>query len=158
MEGGGGIVAVELATTIDSDDTTIEVASTADFRDDEIIIIGDEHIMPGSTTSTTFLTCTRGYDDTTAVAHTAGAIVYTHGASMINNAMGFNVAATADEMGFWAVVTIPFNFMTKTLPHVVSMNYSFLTGEAGIIGWFILALGAGMIIALALQLVGGRRV
>jgi len=38
------------------------------------------------------------------------------------------------------------------------MNYSFLSGQLAIIGWFFFAAAAGLIITLALYLAGGRRV
>lgn len=158
MEGGGGVVSTQLTSTIDSDDTTLSVTSTADFEDDGNVMIGSEKIAYTSKTSTTFAGCTRGEDETTARAHASGAMVYTEEASIVNNAMGFDVAATADSMGWWAVVTLPLKFMTTTLPNIIVMNYSFLTGELGIIGWFFFAMGIGLVITIALQLAGGRRI
>jgi hypothetical protein len=160
MEGGGGIAAVALDTTIDADDLVVEVASTNGFLDADYIIIGSEKILYTSKTDTQFNVAAdgRGYDGTEAVAHTEGAMVYTAEASSINNALGFNIAATADTMGLWATITIPFFFLTKTLPRIVMMNYSFLSGELAIIGWFFFAAAAGLIITLALYLAGTRRV
>lgn len=160
MEGGGGIVAVALETTVDADDLTLEVASTSGFLDADYVIIGSEKILYTSITATEFTVDAdgRGYDGTEAVAHVEGAMVYTAEASAVNNALGFNIAATADTMGLWSTITIPFFFLTKTLPRIVMMNYSFLSGQLAIIGWFFFAAAAGLIITLALYLAGGRRV
>ena len=163
MEGGGGIVAVALETTVGADDLTLEVASTSGFLDADYVIIGSEKILytsisAGGGTEFTVHADGRGYDGTEAVAHVAGAMIYTAEASAINNALGFNIAATADTMGLWSTITIPFFFLTKTLPRIVMMNYSFLSGQLAIIGWFFFAAAAGLIITLALYLAGGRRV
>lgn len=158
MEGGGGIVTVALAAPIDADDVSIQVASTSDFLSADYIVIGEEKILYTNTDATHFLNCTRGYDGTTAKAHTAGAMIYTADASAVNSALGFSIAATSDSMGIWAAVTIPFYFLTRTLPHIVMMNFSFLSGQLAIVGWFFFAAGAGLIITLAISLAGGRRV
>lgn len=160
MEGGGGIQAIELATTIDNNDISIEVASTAGFLSADYIVIGDEKILYTSIDATHFNVPAngRGYDGTKAVTHIAGAMVYTADASAVNNALGFNIAATADSMGVWSAVTIPFFFLTKTLPRIVMMNFSFLGGQLAIIGWFFFAASAGLIITLAISLAGGRRI
>jgi len=162
MEGGGGIVAVELAAAIDDDDVVIEVASTSGFLDTDYIIIGNEKILYTWKDSTDFGRvadpCTRGYDGTEATGHAIGDLVYTADASAINNALGFNIAATADSMGLWSTLTIPFFFFTKTVPRIVMMNFSFLSGELAIVGWFFFTAGIGFVITLAMHLAGGRRV
>lgn len=158
MEGGGGINAVELKTAIDNDDTVIEVDSTDGFLSADYLIIGDEKILYSGLTSTTFTGATRGYDGTTATSHAAGDMVFNAEGSAVNSALGFNIAATNDTMGMWAVITIPWNFMTKTVPRIVMMNWSFLSGDLALVGWFFYAAGAGLVITLALSLAGGRRV
>ena len=158
MEGGGGIVAVELATAINATSTIIEVASTENYLDADYLVIGNEKILYTGKTATTFTGGSRGYGGTEATAHAAGAMVYTADASAVNNALGFSIAATADSMGLWATLTIPFYFFTKTVPRIVMMNFSFLTGQLAIIAWFFFAAGIGFIVTLALQLAGGRRV
>ena len=158
MEGGGGIVTTELSDDITASSTTIPVVSTRDFLDADYIILEQEEILYSGKTDTSFTGCTRGYNGTTATAHAEGTLAMTEGASTLNNALGFNIAATADSMGLWATVTIPFYFLTRTLPNIVMMNWSFLQGDLAIIGWFFFAAGAGLVITLALQLAGGRRV
>lgn len=151
--------AVALAANVtEAEVASIEVASTEGFLSADYIIINEEKILYTATDATHFLNLTRGHDDTKAAAHTAGTMIYTADASAINSALGFSVAATSDSMGLWAVVTIPFFFLTRTLPHIVMMNFNFLTGNLAIIGWFFFAAGAGLIITLAISLAGGRRV
>jgi hypothetical protein len=162
MEGGGGIQTTELTAAIDDDDTILTVTSTDGFLDADYLIIGTEKILYDWTDGTHFgrvaNPCTRGYDGTTATSHAADAMVMTADASTVNNALGFNIGAMADSMGLWSVVIIPFYFLTKTLPRIVMMNFSFLSGQLAIIGWFFFAAGAGLIITLALYLAGSRRV
>lgn len=158
MEGGGGVLAAELQTTIDEDDITIELDSTTDFLTQDYIIVDEEKISYTGKTGTTLTGLTRGYDDTTAAVHTAGSMVYTAEASAVNSALGFSVASTTDSMGMWSIITIPYYFLTRTIPHVVSMNYSFLSGDLAILGWFFFAAGAGLVITIALAVVGARRV
>jgi len=158
MEGGGGIVAAELHTAVDDADTTLVLDSTTQFETADYVIIGSEKISYTGKTATDLTGCTRGYQSTDAVAHAAGSMVYTPEANLVENALGFNIATTTDSMGAWAVVTIPYKFLTRTLPNVVSMNYSFLTGYLGIIGWFIIAIGASLVIVIAISLAGGRRI
>lgn len=158
MEGGGGIVAIPLTVAVDSDDTTLTVASTTDYLGADYITIGSEEILYAAKNATQFTGCTRGYNGTTAAPHAIGDMLYTKEASSINNALGFNIAATTDTMGWWATISVPVLFFIKTVPHIIMMNYSFLSGSLAIIGWFFFAAGAGFVITLALYMAGGRRV
>lgn len=158
MNGGGGILAVKLAAPVDADATTITVASTQDFLDSDYLVIGTEEILYHGKTDTSFTGCERGKNGTTATAHAAGAMVYTRDASAVNDALGFNIAVTTDAMGVWSAITIPFYFLTKTIPRIVMMNFSFLSGELAIVSYIFFAAGAGFVITLALTLAGGRRV
>jgi len=158
MKGGGGIVAASLDGDITDTDTTITVDSTTDYLSQDYIIIGEEKILYTGTTAATFTGATRGYDGTDAVPHYDGDMVYTADASSINNALGFNIAAVQDNMGWWGTITIPFRFLFQTLPRIARMNMSFLAGSLAIIGWVWFAMAAGFFITLALSLAGARRV
>ena len=158
MKGGGGLVAAPLDGDITATDTTLTVDSTTDYLTQDYVIIGEEKILYTGLTSTTFTGCSRGYDGTDAVAHLDGALVYTADASSINNALGFNIAAVQDTMGWWGTITIPFRFLFQTLPRIARMNMSFLSGSLAIIGWIWFAMVGGFFITLALSLAGARRV
>lgn len=158
MKGGGGIVATPLTADIGATNTTIPVESTDDYLSRDYVFIGEEQVLYTGTTATTFTGCTRGYDGTTAAAHSEGAMVYTADASAVNSAMGFNIAAVTDSMGWWGAITIPFRFFFQTIPRIFMMNVTFMTGNLAIIGWFWFAFVAGFVITLALALAGRRRV
>lgn len=158
MRGGGGIVAVALADDVTATNTTLTVDSTTDFLSTDYVIIQAEKILYTSRTATTFMGCTRGYDGTVAAEHEAGALVYTADANAINNALGFNVAATQDTWGWLSVLAIPFNFFIRTIPRIIRINISFLAGPLAVIGWLWLVMAAGFVITLALAIVGGMRV
>ena len=158
MHGGGGIVAAALASDVTATDTTISVASTTDYLSTDYILIEGEKIHYAGLTSTSFTGCTRGYDETTAVSHEAGALVYTADASAINNALGFNMAAQQDSVGWLSVLAIPFNFFVITVPRIIRMNLEFLVGPLAVVGWVWLCMAAGFVITLALMIISGMRV
>ena len=158
MKGGGGIVAAALDGDVTAADVTLTLDSTTDYLGEDYVIIGEEKIFYTGKTDTDLTGCTRGYDGTEAAPHYDGDMVYTADASAINNALGFNIAAVQDSMGWWGTITIPFRFLFQTLPRIARMNMSFLTGSLAFIGWIWFALVAGFFITLALSLAGARRV
>ena len=158
MEGGNGFASTLTNGAIDDNDIVITVDSTNGFLSADYIILGNETILYTGKNATQFTGCTRGYNGTTAVSHGDNSSCYTADTSAINHALGFNVAATSDSMGWWAVVSIPLKFFTTTLPKIVTLNWSYLQGGLAIIGWFFFASGAGLIITMALSLMGARRV
>ena len=161
LAGGGGVVTTRLRADITAEAVVLPVDSTEGYLDADYVIIGNEKILHTGTTdapAASFTGCTRGYGGTDAESHEDNAIVYTADASTLNSAMGFSVAATADSMGTWAVLTIPWNFITKTIPHMVMVNFAFLDTGLAMLTYFNMAMGAGLIITLALSLAGGRRV
>ncbi len=155
MAGGGGIVTTQLTSAITAASVVIPVTSTVGFPTNDYIIIGNEKILYAAhnVAHTQFITLTR----TAPVPHANGGMVYTGESSTLNNALGFNVAATTDTMGIWAAATIPFLFLTKTLPRIISINWNFLGTDMAILAYFFFAVGAGLLITLALSLAGGRR-
>ena len=64
-----------LASALASGATSVSLAA-ARFANDEVIIIGSEQMLITAAGGTTTLTVTRGYADTTAVAHSSGDTVY----------------------------------------------------------------------------------
>ena len=64
-----------LTSDIGLSDTTINVASTTDFPDSGVILIGTEEIYYSGITSTSFTGCVRGYNNTTAASHLTNANV-----------------------------------------------------------------------------------
>jgi hypothetical protein len=157
MEGGSGFAATKLSAPVADNAIVIPVDSTDGFLSADYIIIGDEQVLYTGITPLSFTGCTRGYGGTTAVAHATDENVYTSDASAINTAMGFNINATRDEYGAAALVAVPINFFRYTIPHIVAMNFSFLTGELAILSWFFFGSGVAFIITLAIAIIGGLR-
>ena len=151
MQGGGGIVSTVLAENITSNSTYIPATpGTSLFANKDIITIGDESILYLSKNSTGFNANTRGYSDTTAAAHAAGARIYSQEAGVINNALGFNIAVEAETGGTIGLIMLPIRFFTTTLPHVIMLNVNFLKiPELSIIGILWLVFGVILVVYLA---------
>ena len=158
MAGGGGVVTTDLAANLTANATTVTVLSTDDFLTADYMIIGSERIAYTNTTNTTFVGCTRGYDDTTAASHLVGARVYSPTANAMNNAAGFSIVAVQDTLGWAAIIAIPIMFFTVTIPHIMLTGRYLFTGDLAIIMWIYYAMVAAFIVTLALYLVGSRRV
>ena len=152
MQGGGGVASAELSSNITAAATTIP-GDTSIFATTDIIAIGTEKILYTGKTDTTFTGCTRGYDGTTAATHEAGARIYTTEASVLNDALGFNLAVSIESGGYWGVVMLPLRFFINTLPHLVILNVNFLNyiPELNIIVMLWLGLGIALLVVLAVQ-------
>jgi hypothetical protein len=157
VAGGGGVTTTYLTSNVSSNETWLNVTSTSGFLDEDDVIIGAEKIRYANINSTAFLNCTRAYGGTTAAAHVTGVKVYTERASAINNALGFNIGAMQDSLGWAAIIAIPFRFFVTTIPHVIKMSTTLLVGDLAIISWFFYAMAAGFVITLAMALISGIR-
>lgn len=158
MAGGGGVTTTYLSQNLSVNATTVYVDSTTDFLSEDYVIIGSEKIFYTNKSSTTFTGATRGYADSTARSHLAGAMVYTATSSAINDAMGFNIVAVQDELGWLAIIAVPIMFFVRTIPNIFQMSTNLLTGDLAIISWFLYAMSAGFLITLALVLRPSGRV
>lgn len=153
MQGGGGIASTVLTGNVTAEDTTLLVESTAAFAGQDIIRVGSEQMMYTSTTATTFVIYTRGYNDTKAESHSAGDRVYTLETSAINDALNFNMAVELETGGMLGIITLPVKFFTNTLPHLVVLNVNFLQSpELQFIGIFWFAFGLALLVTVAIQL------
>jgi len=159
IAGGGGYAATSLTDAVDEDDVTLEVVSTNGFLSTDYIEFSDgEKVLYAGTTDTSFTGCTRGYEESTATVHAIGAMIYTTSASTVNNAMGFNVAATVDSMGKWSIVTVPWNFATKTVPRLLMMPYQLFVGDLVIFAVILVIIQVAIVITIAMSFIGARRV
>jgi len=151
MQGGGGIVSAVLSDNITANTTYIPFTpDTGLFADKDIITIDDESILYDSKNATGVIADTRGYDETTAAAHAAGARIYSQEAGVINNALGFNIAVEAETGGTIGLIMLPIKFFTTTLPHVIDLNVGFLRiPELSIIGILWLVFGVILVVYLA---------
>jgi len=159
LAGGGGYAATSLTVAVDEDDVTLDVVSTSGFLDTDYIEFSNgEYVLYTGTTATQFTGATRGYNGTTATAHEVGTMVYTTSASTVNNAMGFNIAATVDSMGMWSILTVPGNFAAKTVPRLLLMPYQLFRGDLMIVAVILVIIQMAIVIAIAMAFIGARRV
>ena len=170
FEGANGISSTRLTSTISSTDTTIPVGSVSGFLSSDYLQIGNETLAySGKQTSGTlngktcpcFTGVTRGVDDytgasTEAKAHVGpnlskiparhGSTVMNTSSSLINNAVGFNIAQQMSTAGAWkTVVTSPFTIM-KTVVKLVAWDFAFLEGDFSYFKYILLyPLSAGFV-------------
>lgn len=130
MEGGGGINATTLTTNHTAIVTTLAVANTDGFLKKGYVVVESEKIRYTDKTATTFTGCARGWDNTTADAHSSGTKVYSPEASVINYALGFDVAATGATAGAMYIPNVLYNFFFTTLPRMVLWDYSWLKSSS----------------------------
>lgn len=129
MEGSGGIATTRLTANLTDVGTTVTVASTEGFMASDYVEIGDEKVRYTNRTATTFVvpvTNGRGYDGTEAVAHAAGALVYSPQTSAINGILGFNIASTGTSVGSINLFTAGWRFATVTVPKLVTWDFAHL--------------------------------
>ncbi len=109
-EGGGGIVATKLSSSLTKTSTTIPVSSTQGFLVASSIIIDDEEIAYNGILAGAFQNAVRGYRGTDVTTHKSNAMVYSTGAGVLNRSLGFNVVSTGEAYGNLAVVNTTWTF------------------------------------------------
>lgn len=160
MNGGGGIDSARVTSDLTATATTINVNSTSGFLDSDILIIGEEKILYTNRTATTFTVPTggRGYDGTSATTHGAGSFAYTQATDVFNQMMGFNIAATGTTVGSVNIAVAAKRFLFTSVPNLVKMDFSFLTGPLFIFRVGLVLLGAAFAVYIAIivaQALGG---
>lgn len=125
IEGGGGVHATTLTADITDAGLVVNVVNTDGFLRSDYVYINDEAMRYVSKTDTTLTVATggRGYKDTLADAHSAGAKVYTPSASIINSMVGFNVAATDTTVGGINLPVLFWNFAWKSAPKLLLWDF-----------------------------------
>lgn len=150
--GQSDLYVTKLTATVSDVTTTIPVQNTEGWRAADYMWIGDEKISYNGKTATSFLNATRGYDDTTAEAHTLGVRVYARASDAVRTSAGYNVldigaSAGAINMGITVV-----RFMTTALPQLVTWNYSFLKeSNTQYIRMILVGVSTGFVIYLLVQ-------
>lgn len=162
MVGESSIASTHLTADISAADTTINVATTNGFPEPGAIIIGGERIEYAAITDTafkgTFLrSLVRGVGETTAVGHLKEADVRTPVNALINNAVDYNLAVIADATGLMAFATVSLAIF-DILKTFVAAPLGFLGTDLAIIAvlWGIMFIG--LIVTIAIAMMGGRRV
>lgn len=163
MSGSHSLTATTLTVSIDDeDDSQIVVTSTEGYPDTGAIMIGDEKIQYPAKTATTFTNSfaqpiVRGASNTDAVSHSAGTIVRTVEAGMINSVLSYKIAVIADASGLVSFVTVPFALISLLLTFAV-LPISFLGTAMEWLTYIWAIIVLGIIVAIAIAIVGGRRV
>ena len=151
-----------LTAALTDADVVVNVTSTQGFPVPGFIVILDERIGYSATSATSFTgsvaqPIVRGANDTTAVAHNAGENVRTVESSMLNSSMGYRLAVLSDSSGLLAFVTIPFALISL-MATFFTLPLGFLGTDLEVITYVWVAISIGMIVAIGIQLAGGRRV
>lgn len=88
-----------LSAGINSSVTTFSVATASSFASNMVVVIGTEQIFCTTFAGTTFSGCTRGYNGTTAAAHSISAGVYGYITSAHHNALKDALIAIETALG-----------------------------------------------------------
>jgi len=153
LTGGGGIVSTTLSSDIASDADFIPASDTSTFSNKDVLMIREEKILYNSLNSTGFIVYERGCDDTIAVNHTAGTVIYSESGGILNAALGYNIGVELETSGSLAIIQLPIRFFTTTLPHLVVLNANFLRDKPAlqIIGVFWLVAGIALLIDMSIR-------
>ena len=153
MEGGGGIAATRLTIPHIDGVTTLTVASTEGFLQSSHVVVRNEKIRYTGKTATTFTGCTRAWDNTVASAYESRTRVYSSEASVINYALGFDVASTGATVGMMYIPTVLYNFFFTTLPRMILWDYSWLKVNSWLqlLRYVFMVISIGFLVYLAYQ-------
>jgi len=157
LAGGGGYAITSLTAAVDEDDVILEVTSTSGFLSSDYVEFGGEKTLYTDKTATTFTGCIRGCEGTTAEDHPVGTGVYTTSAHVINSALGFSIGATVDTMGLWSIIVIPTRVLLALLGTLI-MPYQLFRNDLVIFAAVLALIEAGIFTAIALAVLGARRV
>jgi len=151
-----------LTADITSTDTTINVSSTAGFRDAGIIVIGDERLAYHKTTATSFTgtfwrPLIRGTSDTDADAHTEGDSVRALEGALLNDSLNYNLALLSDASGIMQFITLPL-VVWDMLTSFIFLPLSFLGTDMVILTYIWGIFGLGLLVTAFIAMAGGRRV
>lgn len=157
MDGSGGFNATKLDGALTATATTINVDSTQGFLVSDILVIEDEEVAYTGVTATSFTGVTRGFNRTDATIHANDKQVYSPDAGVLNRTLNFNVASTGTTAGFFGVITMTFNFLTKALPNLIMWDFAFLQGQLIFIRIILMAIGTGLVVMLGIQFITTAR-
>lgn len=130
----------------DDADFTMNVRSTSGFEDAGYIDIGSETLEYNGKTDTTFTHCEHSAFATDASSHAAGSYIYSQDTGVLNAALGFTVIGTGSTASNLNIMTFGWNFVTKTVPKLVSFDYSFMeSGPMQYVRYFFLCISAGFV-------------
>lgn len=146
MEGGGGLNVTRLNGAITATVTTLPVDSTQGFLVADTLVIEDEELAYTGITAVSFTGVTRGYNRTTAAAHTDNTKVHSPAAGVLNRALGFNVISTGESAGTFAVINLTWDFLTKALPNLIFWDFSFFEGQLVYVRYLFMGISLGVVL------------
>jgi hypothetical protein len=161
-QGQMDMVSTTLMVDMSTTTSTITVHSTEGFPNSGILVIQSEHIAYASKTTTTFSGALaqpliRGVAGTEAAEHAAGVHVTTVPGGMMNNAASYNMAVLTDVSGAVAFVALPLSFFLL-IGSFLFLPLGFLGTELQFLTYIWAIFGIGWIVALVINMAGGRRV
>ncbi|KKN41652.1 hypothetical protein LCGC14_0721270 [marine sediment metagenome] len=153
MEGGGGIVTTRLTADLSSTAVTMTVNNTSGFLDSGYVVLQNERVRYTGTTPTTLTGLTRGYDNTVAAVHNAPGKVYSPSSSIINYALGFDIATTGTTVGAISMPIFFWRFITTSIPRLVMWDFNYLKeGEMQYIRWLLMVISTGFVLTASLKI------
>ena len=162
VSGSVSTAAVNLTQAVGASDTTIYVTSTTGFPGSGIIQIENEQISYSSTSRSTFSgnfarPLTRGVNGTAASAHPITAIVRTQEGGIMNAAASYSIATMSDSSGLQAFISVPLAFFTL-IGTIIFMPLDFLGTDLSMLTYVWAIFGLGFLLAITVQMAGGRHV
>ena len=159
--GSNNMTSTYITQSISATDTKIYVASTDGLLSEDVIYIGNEQIAYtslGTDSGGDYLNVPssgRGYNGTQPVAHIITVnddpMVYNDNTNIINQDLNANISVVMGNNGLNSIWLIPYDFF-KSLPKLLSMQFSFLTGDMAIVGYMFLACSIGLVITVAMSM------
>lgn len=151
-----------LTLPITENTTTITVKRTTGFPDKGILNIGAERVAYSDTSATTFTgslaqPIVRGAQETTATAHVVGEKVSTVEGSMFNSSLDYNIALLSDSSGLMMFVSGTL-VVFQVLASFFTAPLHWLGSDLQILTYIWAIFGIGGLIAIVVQMAGGRRV
>lgn len=154
--GGGGVVTTHLTADLTAAGAVVNVSNTQGFLKSDYLTIGEEKIRYANTTANTFTVATggRGYDGTEATTHSAGDKVYSPQTSVLNSALGFNIASTGTTVGAVDLMVATSSFFFTTMPKLITWDFAhFRFSEWGqLLRYVFLAISTGFMIYILFNL------
>ncbi|MFA5152316.1 MAG: hypothetical protein WC554_07155 [Clostridia bacterium] len=149
-EGAGSMNVTKLNAALTDVATTVTVASTEGWLDSDTFTVDNETIKYNGKTSTTFVNCTRGYDDSTPASHALYSKCYSSDSGVLNSALGFNVASTGSTVGALSIPIFAYRFCTTSIPHMVTWDFNWMKeGSLQYIRAFFMIISIGFVLTMS---------
>lgn len=145
-----------LVSTVDSTTTSIGVVDVTTFPSVGDFWIGDEYFTYTDKDNGTnmLLEVNRGQPfggkDTKAVTHRSGDTVASPCSDVFSSLLNYNVTTVQDLKGAWDGAMIMVAGLSRSIPKMITWDYSFLTGYLSILRYPLFALSIGFVISFVM--------